>query len=71
MPVLDVFQLPFVQRGLVEILILAVPAGLLGTWIVLRVLSFFSHAVGTKRVRVYLTGCPGFHCEVCCPAGNS
>jgi ABC-type Zn uptake system ZnuABC Zn-binding protein ZnuA/ABC-type Mn2+/Zn2+ transport system permease subunit len=45
--VLDPFQLPFVQRGLVEILILAVPAGLLGTWIVLRGLAFFSHAVGT------------------------
>lgn len=44
---LDAFQLPFVQRGLVEILILSVPAGLLGTWIVLRGLSFFSHAVGT------------------------
>ncbi len=43
----DAFQLPFVQRGLVEILILSVPAGLLGTWIVLRGLSFFSHAVGT------------------------
>ncbi len=41
------FQLPFVQRGLFEILILAVPAGLLGTWIVLRGLAFFSHAVGT------------------------
>jgi zinc/manganese transport system substrate-binding protein len=45
--VLDPFQLPFVQRGLVEVLILAVPAGLLGTWIVLRGLAFFSHAVGT------------------------
>ena len=41
------FDLPFVQRGLAEILILAVPAGLLGTWIVLRGLAFFSHAVGT------------------------
>jgi len=40
-------QLPFVQRGLLEILILAVPAGLLGTWIVLRGLAFFSHAIGT------------------------
>jgi ABC-type Zn uptake system ZnuABC Zn-binding protein ZnuA/ABC-type Mn2+/Zn2+ transport system permease subunit len=36
-----------VQRGLLEILILAIPAGLLGTWIVLRGLAFFSHAVGT------------------------
>lgn len=44
---LEPFQLPFVQRGLFEILILAVPAGLLGTWIVLRGLAFFSHAVGT------------------------
>lgn len=35
------------QRGLLEVLILAVPAGLLGTWIVLRGLAFFSHAVGT------------------------
>jgi zinc/manganese transport system substrate-binding protein len=45
--VLEPFQLPFVQRGLVEILILAIPAGLLGTWIVMRGLAFFSHAVGT------------------------
>ncbi len=44
---LEPFQLPFVQRGLFEILILAIPAGLLGTWIVLRGLAFFSHAVGT------------------------
>jgi zinc/manganese transport system substrate-binding protein len=45
--VLEPFQLPFVQRGLLEILILAVPAGVLGCWIVLRGLAFFSHAVGT------------------------
>jgi ABC-type Zn uptake system ZnuABC Zn-binding protein ZnuA/ABC-type Mn2+/Zn2+ transport system permease subunit len=45
--VLEPFELPFVQRGLIEILILAVPAGLLGTWIVLRRLAFFSHSVGT------------------------
>ncbi len=44
---LEPFQLPFVQRGLIEVLILAVPAGLLGAWIVLRGLAFFSHAVGT------------------------
>jgi len=45
--VLEPFQLPFVQRGLIEILLLAIPAGLLGTWIVMRGLAFFSHAVGT------------------------
>ena len=44
---LEPFQLPFVQRGLIEVLILAVGAGILGTWIVLRGLAFFSHAVGT------------------------
>lgn len=43
----EAFDLPFVQRGLLELLILAVPAGLLGTWIVLRRLAFFSHSVGT------------------------
>lgn len=41
------FTLPFVQRGLLEVLILAVPAGLLGSFIVLRGLAFFTHAVGT------------------------
>ena len=41
------FQLAFVQRGLAEVLLLSVGAGLLGTWIVLRGLAFFSHAVGT------------------------
>ena len=41
------FDLPYVQRGLIEVLILAVSAGVLGTWIVLRGLAFFSHAVGT------------------------
>jgi ABC-type Zn uptake system ZnuABC Zn-binding protein ZnuA/ABC-type Mn2+/Zn2+ transport system permease subunit len=44
---LEPFQLPFVQRGLVEVLLLAIPAGLLGTWIVMRGLAFFAHAVGT------------------------
>jgi ABC-type Zn uptake system ZnuABC Zn-binding protein ZnuA/ABC-type Mn2+/Zn2+ transport system permease subunit len=44
---LDPFELPYVQRGLIEVLILAVGAGVLGTWIVLRGLAFFSHAVGT------------------------
>ena len=41
------FQLPFVQRGLIEVLVLSAGAGVLGTWIVLRGLAFFSHAVGT------------------------
>jgi ABC-type Zn uptake system ZnuABC Zn-binding protein ZnuA/ABC-type Mn2+/Zn2+ transport system permease subunit len=41
------FTLPYVQRALVEILLLALAAGLVGTWIVLRGLAFHAHAVGT------------------------
>ena len=41
------FELPFVQRGLIEVLLLSAGAGVLGCWIVLRGLSFYSHAVGT------------------------
>ena len=40
------FALPFVQRGLLEVLVLSVGAGLIGTWVVLRGLAFYSHAVG-------------------------
>ena len=41
------FDLPYVQRGLAEMLLLSVGAGILGCWIVLRGLAFYSHAVGT------------------------
>lgn len=44
---LEPFTLPFVQRGMLEIVVLAVAAGLVGTWIVLRGLAFYAHAVGT------------------------
>jgi ABC-type Mn2+/Zn2+ transport system permease subunit len=40
---LEPFQLPFVQRALVELLLLAVLAGTLGCWIVLRGLAFPAH----------------------------
>jgi ABC-type Mn2+/Zn2+ transport system permease subunit len=40
-------SLPYVQRAVLEMLLLSVPAGLLGSWIVLRRLAFFSHAVGS------------------------
>lgn len=39
------FKLPFVQQGLWELLLLAVGAGILGTWIVARGLSFYTHGV--------------------------
>jgi manganese/iron transport system permease protein len=41
------FDAAYMQRALLELLLLAVPAGLLGTWIVLRRMAFFGHAVGT------------------------
>lgn len=44
---LDSLQLPYVQRGAFAIVLLAIAGGVLGTWIVLRGLAFFSHAVGT------------------------
>src|SRR6266567_4110926 len=44
---LDVFSPPYMQRALLEVALLSIGAGLLGTWIVLRGLAFFTHAVGT------------------------
>lgn len=41
------FSAPFMQRALLEVLLLAVPGGLLGAWIVLRGLAFYTHAIGT------------------------
>ncbi|HEV2059756.1 MAG TPA: metal ABC transporter permease, partial [Solirubrobacteraceae bacterium] len=43
----DPLAIPFMQRALLATLLLAVAAGLLGTWIVLRRLAFFVHATGT------------------------
>ncbi|MGI8779887.1 MAG: metal ABC transporter permease [Solirubrobacteraceae bacterium] len=43
---LDAFDPPFMQRALIAGLLLAVPLGLIGTWVMLRSLAFFSHAVG-------------------------
>jgi manganese/iron transport system permease protein len=43
----DPLSAPFMQRAIVAIVLLAVAGGLLGTWIVLRRLAFFAHAVGS------------------------
>src|SRR4051812_11100502 len=37
----------FLQRALVEVVLLGVAGGLLGTWVVLRRLAFFTHAAGS------------------------
>ena len=36
---------PFAQRAVLELLLLSAGAGLMGTWIVLRGLAFYAHAV--------------------------
>src|SRR4051812_4835861 len=46
-PVFTSFHYAFVQQGLWEVLLLSVAAGLIGTWIVLRGLAFYGHAIGT------------------------
>lgn len=47
MDAFDAFQLPFMQRAALEIVLLAPLAGLLGAQIVLRQLAFYTHGVGT------------------------
>jgi ABC-type Mn2+/Zn2+ transport system permease subunit len=42
----DLIDLTFMRTALVELCLLAVAGGLLGAWIVLRRLAFYSHAVG-------------------------
>lgn len=44
----DPFAPPYMQRALIEGLLLAAIGGLLGSWIVLRRLAFYTHAVGTS-----------------------
>ncbi|HEX8065604.1 MAG TPA: metal ABC transporter permease [Thermoleophilaceae bacterium] len=43
---LDALDPPYMQRALLAGLLLAVPLGVLGTWVVLRGLAFYAHAVG-------------------------
>lgn len=43
----DPFALRFMQRALLAVVLLGLAGGLLGTWVVLRRLAFFTHAAGT------------------------
>src|SRR3954469_11347776 len=43
----DLVDLPFMRTAVLELSLLAIAGGLLGAWIVLRRLAFFSHAVGS------------------------
>jgi ABC-type Mn2+/Zn2+ transport system permease subunit len=44
---LDLADVPFLREALLELVLLAVTGGVLGAWIVLRRLAFFSHAAGS------------------------
>ena len=50
---LDSLSQPYIQRALLELAFLSVAGGVLGTWIVLRGLAFYSHAGG---VHLEMTG---------------
>jgi ABC-type Mn2+/Zn2+ transport system permease subunit len=54
--VLDAFDVPYMQRALAVGLLLAVPLGLLGVWVVLRGLAFFAHAVGVATLPGVVVG---------------
>jgi manganese/iron transport system permease protein len=43
----DLVDLPFLREALLEIVLLSVSGGVVGAWIVLRRLAFYSHAVGS------------------------
>src|ERR1041385_9127266 len=43
----EAFRYAFVQRGLLELVLRSVCAGLVGSFVVLRGLAFFTHAAGT------------------------
>jgi ABC-type Mn2+/Zn2+ transport system permease subunit len=44
---LDLAELPFLREAMLELALLAATGGVLGAWIVLRRLAFFSHAAGS------------------------
>jgi ABC-type Mn2+/Zn2+ transport system permease subunit len=43
----DLVDLPFLREALFEIVLLSVAGGVVGAWVVLRRLAFYSHAVGS------------------------
>ncbi len=45
---LQFLSVPYMQRAVLAGVILAVPLGLLGAWVVLRGLAFFAHAIGAS-----------------------
>ncbi len=46
----DPLTAPFMQRALIVVVLLGIAGGLLGTWVVLRRLAFFTHAAGSATL---------------------
>jgi ABC-type Mn2+/Zn2+ transport system permease subunit len=44
---IDLAELPFLREALFELALLSISGGVLGAWVVLRRLAFFSHAAGS------------------------
>lgn len=57
-PVLDALDLPFVRTAAIELALLSVAGGVLGAWIVLRRLAFFTHAVGAAALPALVVAGP-------------
>lgn len=55
---LDLIALPFMRTALLEVGLLAVAGGVLGAWIVLRRLAFFTHAVGAAAFPALVIAAP-------------
>ena len=55
---LEVLDLPFARTAAAEILLLAVAGGTLGSWVLLRRLVFFTHAVGAAAFPALLVAAP-------------
>lgn len=54
----DLVALPFMRAALLELALLAVAGGVLGAWIVLRRLAFFTHAVGAAAFPALVVAAP-------------
>lgn len=57
-PILDALDLPFVRTAAIELALLSVSGGVLGAWIVLRRLAFFTHAVGAAALPALVVAGP-------------
>jgi ABC-type Mn2+/Zn2+ transport system permease subunit len=55
---LDLIDLPFLRTAVAELALLALGGGVLGAWIVMRRLAFFTHAVGAVAFPALVVAAP-------------